>query len=56
MTDKEKLNIAQQSIKNLEKRVVDLEEQVALLLRGMRKLAEAEVKKRGLAPAEKIEN
>jgi hypothetical protein len=56
MTDKEKLTIAQQSIKNLEKRVIELEEQMALVLRGMRKLAESEVKKRGLKPAENIEN
>lgn len=56
MTDKEKLKIQEQSIKNLEKRVIELEEQMALVLRGMRKLTEAEVKKRGLVPAEKIDN
>jgi hypothetical protein len=56
MTDKEKLDIANQSIKNLEKRVIQLEEQMAIALRALRKLTEAEVKKRGLSPAEKIEN
>jgi hypothetical protein len=56
MTDKEKLDIANQSIKNLEKRVIQLEEQMAVVLRALRKLTEDEVKKRGLKTAEKIEN
>jgi hypothetical protein len=46
MTDKEKLKIAETSIKNLETRVVTLEEQVALCLRALRKLAETEAKKK----------
>lgn len=58
MTDKEKLKIAEQSIKNLEKRVVDLEEQVALCLRALRKLAETEAKKKDPAYVvrENVEN
>lgn len=56
MTDAEKLKICAQSIKNLEKRVIELEEQMAVALRALRKLTDEEVKKRGLSPAEKIEN
>lgn len=54
MTDAEKLAIAQQSIKNLETRVIALEEQVATCLRWMRKQAELEVKKEnpGFKPRE----
>jgi len=44
LTDKQKLDIAIQNTKNLEKRVIDLEEQVALLLRSVRVLAEEKAK------------
>jgi len=40
MTDKQKLELALQNNKNLEKRVIDLEEQMALVLRALRVVTE----------------
>lgn len=54
MTDKELLRINIQNQKNLEKRIAELEEQVALLLRAMRRLTEeaAQRKDPNFRPAE----
>lgn len=46
MTDKQKLDLALQNTKNLEKRVVELELQMALALKGIRVLTEAKAKEK----------
>lgn len=46
MTDKQKLELALQNQKNLEKRVVELEEQMAICLQYMRVRAEKEAKEK----------
>lgn len=57
LTDKQKLDIALQNTKNLEKRVEKLEEQMAVTLQALRRLTEAEVaKKMGTKPAENLKN
>lgn len=46
MTDKQKLDLALQNTKNLEKRVVELELQMALALKGIRVLTEEKAKEK----------
>lgn len=54
MTDKQKLDIALQNTKNLEKRVIQLEEQMALAMRSLRVLTEekAQEKNPNFKPSE----
>lgn len=46
MTDKQKLELALQNTKNLEKRVVELELQMATALKGIRVLTEEKAKEK----------
>lgn len=54
MTDKQKLEIALQNTKNLEKRVIQLEDQMALAMRSLRVLTEekAQEKNPNFKPSE----
>lgn len=46
MTDKQKLEMALQNTKNLEKRVIELELQMAAALKGIRVLTEEKAKEK----------